>query len=108
MTKEDFIDKVVGIGYMWSEHEHKGEQGIAIKREGSDKKIFMSNEGIEKQDWETIKYGIPNCTHMTRIVGYYSNVHNWNKSKLGELGDRRRGDYTVTGSFEPTNRLFKK
>lgn len=26
---------------------------------------------------------------MTRIVGYYSHINNWNKSKLGELADRR-------------------
>ena len=26
---------------------------------------------------------------MTRIVGYYSHTNNWNKSKLGELKDRR-------------------
>ena len=26
---------------------------------------------------------------MTRIVGYYSRINNWNKSKLGELSDRR-------------------
>ena len=25
---------------------------------------------------------------MTRIVGYYSHITNWNKSKLGELADR--------------------
>ncbi|NQT89876.1 MAG: anaerobic ribonucleoside-triphosphate reductase, partial [Candidatus Omnitrophica bacterium] len=28
---------------------------------------------------------------MTRIVGYYSRIDNWNKSKLGELADRRHG-----------------
>ncbi|MDD5504565.1 MAG: anaerobic ribonucleoside-triphosphate reductase [Candidatus Omnitrophica bacterium] len=27
---------------------------------------------------------------MTRIVGYYSRINNWNKSKLGELEDRRQ------------------
>ncbi|MFH1867939.1 MAG: anaerobic ribonucleoside-triphosphate reductase [Candidatus Omnitrophota bacterium] len=27
---------------------------------------------------------------ITRVVGYYSRVQNWNKSKLGELADRRR------------------
>jgi len=32
---------------------------------------------------------------ITRIVGYYSRINNWNKSKLGELKDRRRGLYTV-------------
>jgi len=28
--------------------------------------------------------------HMTRIVGYYSQTSNWNKSKLGELEARRK------------------
>ena len=32
---------------------------------------------------------------MTRIVGYYSQVANWNKSKIGELESRRRGVYDV-------------
>jgi ribonucleoside-triphosphate reductase (formate) len=34
---------------------------------------------------------------MTRIVGYYSRISNWNKSKLGELEDRRDNpaNYTV-------------
>ena len=33
--------------------------------------------------------------HMTRIIGYYSNIGNWNKSKLGELKDRHKGDYGI-------------
>jgi len=38
----------------------------------------------------------PNAlSHMTRIVGYYSRIENWNKSKLGELRDRQKGDYAV-------------
>lgn len=28
---------------------------------------------------------------VTRIVGYYSRVRNWNKSKIGELRDRQSG-----------------
>lgn len=32
---------------------------------------------------------------ITRIVGYFSRINNWNKSKLGELKDRHRGDYRV-------------
>jgi hypothetical protein len=35
-----------------------------------------------------------NVVHVTRIVGYMSHTHNWNKSKLGELKDRRKGDYS--------------
>ncbi len=30
---------------------------------------------------------------VTRIVGYYSRVRNWNASKIGELRDRRIGNY---------------
>ncbi len=35
--------------------------------------------------------------HVTRIVGYYSSLDNWNLSKLGELADRRKavGHYGV-------------
>jgi ribonucleoside-triphosphate reductase len=36
---------------------------------------------------------------VTRIVGYFSRISNWNKSKLGELKDRHRGNYSVAGSF---------
>ena len=33
---------------------------------------------------------------ITRIVGYYSRVNNWNKSKVGELRDRTSGNYGLT------------
>lgn len=36
-----------------------------------------------------------NVYGITRIVGYYSRIENWNKSKRGELKDRHRGDYAV-------------
>jgi ribonucleoside-triphosphate reductase len=31
---------------------------------------------------------------LTRIVGYFSRIPNWNKSKQGELKDRHKGNYT--------------
>ena len=34
-------------------------------------------------------------TYVTRIVGYFSNLNSWNRSKLAELRDRGRGDYGV-------------
>ena len=34
---------------------------------------------------------------MTRIVGYFSRITNWNRSKLGELRDRHRGNYSLRG-----------
>lgn len=37
------------------------------------------------------------CEGVTRIVGYYSRVNNWNKSKIGELRDRQGEFYTLGG-----------
>ncbi len=37
-----------------------------------------------------------NVYQITRIVGYYSRINNWNKSKLGELTARRQGSYTLS------------
>ena len=37
---------------------------------------------------------------VTRIVGYYSRVNNWNKSKVGELRDRAKGSYGLTGKSQ--------
>ena len=34
-------------------------------------------------------------THMSRIVGYFSRIDNWNASKLAELKDRQGGNYAV-------------
>ena len=39
--------------------------------------------------------GSENVDGMTRIVGYFSKIKNWNKSKLGELKDRQKGDYMI-------------
>ncbi|NOX97964.1 MAG: anaerobic ribonucleoside-triphosphate reductase [Nitrospirae bacterium] len=39
--------------------------------------------------------GKQNVYGITRIVGYFSRVSNWNRSKVGELNDRHKGDYTI-------------
>jgi len=38
----------------------------------------------------------PEVHGITRVVGYFSRIENWNKSKIGELKDRRRGSYSVS------------
>jgi len=32
---------------------------------------------------------------ITRIVGYFSKIYNWNKNKIGELKDRHSGNYSI-------------
>ena len=39
--------------------------------------------------------GSANVYGMTRVVGYFSRVDNWNASKKAELADRQKGDYKV-------------
>ncbi len=36
-----------------------------------------------------------NIYSITRIVGYYSKINNWNKNKIGELKDRKSGEYQI-------------
>ena len=40
--------------------------------------------------------------HMTRVVGYYSQVSNFNPSKVGELRDRQKGSYALEESNDAT------
>lgn len=54
----------------------------------------------EKEISETI---VPRCPHcgstnvygMSRVVGYYSKIDNWNKSKKAEFKDRQKGNYKI-------------
>jgi ribonucleoside-triphosphate reductase (formate) len=43
----------------------------------------------------------PDVYGLTRIVGYFSRITNWNKSKLGELRDRHHGNYAVPQAAVP-------
>jgi len=51
----------------------------------------------DMEDVLTFKRAIQIMDHMTRIVGYYSRVRNWNRSAIAQLRDRRNGDYAITG-----------
>lgn len=36
-----------------------------------------------------------NIYGMSRVVGYYSIIENWNKGKIAEFVDRQNGNYGV-------------
>ena len=42
-----------------------------------------------------------NIYGMSRVVGYYSIIENWNDSKKAELADRQKGSYKLGNTFEP-------
>ena len=72
--------------------------------------VRVDSSAVGSYTWDTLRNAIF-CTdtrqplyHVTRIVGYFSRIENWNSGKLGELADRRAGDYRLpedaTGSTE--------
>jgi len=64
-------------------------------------KFAVSISAIRDHGWDELEAVLTGqrqprvMTHVTRIVGYFSQLQNWNRSKLAELRDRRKGDYGV-------------
>ena len=51
---------------------------------------------VVEEDKVKCKYcGSTNTYGMSRVVGYFSRVDNWNASKKAELKDRQKGNYGV-------------
>ncbi len=66
--------------------------------------ITISPEFTVCNDCRKVNRGIQEFCHdchskdvysITRIVGYYSKISNWNKNKIGELKDRKMGNYQI-------------
>jgi|TARA_Y100000310_G_scaffold130040_1_gene129207 hypothetical protein len=76
-----------------------GEEGAYV--EVSVKEIVAKVSNVERAtqfiDVITQKRKSVVCEGITRIVGYYSRVNNWNKSKVGELRDRTQHNYALGG-----------
>lgn len=53
---------------------------------------------------DTSEKTVARCPHcrstnvygMSRVVGYYSKIENWNKSKKAEFTDRQKGIYKIS------------
>ena len=61
----------------------------------------MPAQDFEEQSWEHLEAVLlgkrqPKVMRgMTRIIGYYALLHNFNRSKYQEVLDRRKGNYTL-------------
>lgn len=49
-------------------------------------------------EWRRQNPGEQPLVYMSRVCGYYSRIGEWNKSKLGELKDRQKGNYGLPSS----------
>ena len=63
----------------------------------------LEPDSVREHPWDVLEAVLTGkrraliMSHYARIVGYYSNMRNWNRSKLAEARDRARGDYAVEG-----------
>ena len=103
MTGRDFYDyiqddprfKWIGV----READEDFPDGAVIGSTDGAFPMELSVRSILEQPWEELtgvldrKRPADVIGHMARIVGYYGVTRNWNKSKLAELRDRRKGNY---------------
>ena len=81
-------------------YEDLGEV-VIIADTANDRKYALTGRSILDTDWEQLEAVLTSqrealiMTGVSRIVGYFSRIKNWNRSKVGELRDRHAGDYVV-------------
>ena len=74
---------------------------VLIRYKPRDAKFALDVAAIKEHSWDvlrdvlTLQRDPVIMEKVTRIVGYYSMLQNWNKSKIAELNDRHKGDYTL-------------
>lgn len=68
---------------------------------------MMAQTVLQEKETKTIAQAptvqVPRCAHcgsthvygVTRVVGYFSRIDNWNNSKKAELRDRQKGIYAL-------------
>jgi len=73
---------------------------MSKKKFGAHTAIYEVEMDLEKAK-EVLNFDEPHCPHcysenvlgMSRVVGYFSIIENWNKSKQTELKQRQKGNY---------------
>jgi len=77
------------------------EDEVLVGNRATGAKFAVSVRAVLGHTWEELFAVLSGArqprimTHITRIVGYFSQVENWNRSKLAELRDRHAGRYAV-------------
>ncbi|MCP4482802.1 MAG: hypothetical protein GY817_08720 [bacterium] len=98
MSGQDFLKMIEETANL--ELMKQSEVGYTIYNNSIGKKYQVKKDAIKDSDWNNISSVLEGrdpiiLDGITRIVGYYSKISNWNKSKIGELKDRRTGNYKV-------------
>jgi len=101
MQTLDFVDQIKACDELEVVDIVKDEEYMVIKYIPKDQHYRVTVAAIKENEWKVLKDILTEVReaivldHFARIVGYFSKVSNWNKSKLGELKDRHEGDYSI-------------
>jgi anaerobic ribonucleoside-triphosphate reductase len=79
---------------------NENENSFVVLNKNTEKKYELKKATLNNNNWENLSKVLDGrepiiLDGITRIVGYFSKISNWNKSKIGELHDRRQGNYKV-------------
>ena len=112
MKLKHFYDKVMDHPGLKGHDVNVEERFVVVRNRQSNYLHKLKVKDIIDHTWknlERVLYGEKHprpLEHITRIVGYYSAVENWNKSKLGELKDRQLGK--KRGGYSCSSEQLKK
>jgi len=103
LTTESFVTKVNSLDGCRIVYE--GENGFVLEGKGGCAQVkplyVMRRDAVEDASWGDIEAILSTgrapkiIEWTTRICGYYSNLKNFNKSKIAENNDRHRGNYAL-------------
>ena len=105
MTEAELIKNCEADNIRYAPGEHGGKKGFFLHWEDparldAGECVFLDGDSLPEQSWPTVNRFVKagrDVHHMSRIVGYYSRIQNWNPSKRGELKDRHKGRYGLEG-----------
>ena len=103
MTEDDLMLKAAGCSVDVAVGENDGVPGYWLHwrnpHNSEDGECsFLPTSSLPEADWDKVFTYVVNgrnVDHVSRVVGYFSKVHNWNPSKHGELKDRQAGKYGI-------------
>ncbi|GHS91501.1 hypothetical protein FACS1894139_13120 [Planctomycetales bacterium] len=101
MEMMEFYEKVERHPDLAGESVSHGTTPSVVVRHKSGIATCLPIAAILRANWEIVEEVLLGkrepvvLQHMTRVVGYFSRIDNWNKSKIGELHDREHGNYAL-------------
>jgi hypothetical protein len=104
MTKREFLDGISNHTTLhWAEGGPRDDRiyVVCLPGDGVKLKWEIDPADILSHSWAIVEQVLIGARspkiirNITRIVGYYSYEDHWNKSKIAELNDRRKGEYVV-------------